>query len=111
MKNARIEKKGSLEIDFGPAIRPSDEIDPNNPFMRKKEEIIATIRSCKICGKRFLLHGDYDSKNELHDLCDDHILDLPGDDQKYPKKSLQIEQNDLDAAPVEFLDNGEEVTE
>jgi len=113
MKNARIVKNGTLEIDFGGAIGgPSDEIDPNNPFVRKKEEPVATIRKCKICGTGFTLHGDYDPNNPAHDLCDDCILKTPAQDQYYPEKSIQIEQAEIDKiTEQDFLGPGEDLVE
>jgi hypothetical protein len=110
MKNERKEKHGVLVIDYGPLIHPSEEIDPLNPFVRKKVERIATTRKCKICGTEFVLHGDYDPENQLHDLCDDCILDSPAP-QEYPDKTFQIEQSEMDAAPLEFMENGEEMLE
>lgn len=110
MKNERVLKSGVLAIDFGPFIHPSDEIDQNNPFIRKKVDLKVTTRKCKICGTEFILHGDYDPKNQLHDLCDDCILSSPAP-QEYPDKTFQIEQTEMDAAPLEFMEPGEEILE
>lgn len=112
MKNARIMKNGVLTIDFGTTFHPSDEIDPSNPFIRKKIVLVATTRECKLCGKKFVLHGDYDKENPTHDLCDDCILNAPpSSDQQYSDKTIQIEQMEIDASPQEFLSPGDEILE
>lgn len=75
MRNARA--------DLFSNMRPSDEIDPVNPFIRKKVERPVSTRHCVRCGKEFILHGEYDKNNPFHDLCDDHILGLPVQDQGF----------------------------
>jgi hypothetical protein len=112
MKNERRNNNGSLEIVFGPIFRPSDEIDPDNPFARKKEIKIYITRECKTCGKKFVLHVEYDKENPMHDLCDDCILDLPlSETARYPEKTIQIEQNEINDGEQEFLEPGEELVE
>jgi hypothetical protein len=111
MKNSRIEKNGVLTIDPLVNLRPSDEIDPDNPFIRKKAVLIATTRKCKTCGTEFILHGPYDPKNLFHDLCDDCILETPATDQHYPEKTIQIEQSEIETTGQEFMEPGEELAE
>jgi hypothetical protein len=90
MKNPRKEKGGSLEIDSLLAnLRPSDEIDPENPFIRKKVVMVATTRKCRKCDTDFILHVPYDINNWMHDLCSDCILAAPITNQGYiPNKEL-----------------------
>jgi len=111
MKSERRIKNGSWEIVPPFLISPSDEIDQNNPFIRKKVALEITTRKCKICGTGFTLHGEYDKDNPSHDLCDECILLAPFIDQNYPDKTNQIDQNELDAAPQEFMEPGEELAE
>jgi hypothetical protein len=78
-----------LGRDPGPIFRPSNDIDPENPFMRKRTVLKAATRKCKKCGKEFTLHGDYDPDNWTHDLCSDCILTAPTTNQSYiPEREL-----------------------
>jgi hypothetical protein len=107
----QTDKDGNLE--FHPLEMPPDfesAADPNNPFIRKQFESVATTRPCKICGKRFTLGVPYDKDNPGHDLCEDCILAMPGK-QNYPEKTIQLEQMELDAQPQESSDNGEDLSE
>ena len=71
---------------------PSDEIDPENPFVRKKEPVVRTRRACIKCGKSFDLHVEYDPENFTHDLCEDCILDDTSHPQDYSEKTNQLKQ-------------------
>lgn len=111
MKNERRIKNGSWEIVPPFLISPSDEIDQNNPFIRKKVALKITTRKCKKCGTEFTLHGEYDKDNPAHDLCDECILSSPAPDQEYPETTNQIDQTEMDAQPQEFMEPGEELAE
>jgi hypothetical protein len=88
-----------------------------NPFFKEKTPEKIQKRICKKCGKEFSLAGDYDPKNEFHDLCDDCIMDLPlNPNQKYPDKTFQLEsevgeplqQNDKGEGAPALLPQGDE---
>jgi len=98
----RTDKYGNLE--FHPIELPPDfesAADPDNPFIRKRFESVTTTRPCKKCGKKFVLNVEYDPENISHNLCEDCVLEMPGE-QKYPEKTIQIEQTALDAVPMEY---------
>jgi hypothetical protein len=111
MINSRRERNGRWEIDYGPSIHPSSEIDASNPFIRKKVVLEQSTRECKICKTKFILHGEYDKDNPGHDLCDDCMLNQPRTNQDLYERSIQVEQAQMDAQPQEFLEPGERLEE
>ena len=98
----RIDSHGNLE--FHPIELPRDyhsAVDLENPFFNKKKDPeVVTIRMCKKCGEKFTLHGDYDSENVTHDLCDDCIITLPKNpEQRYSAVTIQ---SGMEAGEVEI---------
>ena len=92
----RIDENGNAV--FHPAELPSDyrppKTDEYNSLLRKKPVFSKSVRKCKNCGADFELIGEYDPENKAHDLCDDCLISPPLDpNQKYPARTLQMEQD------------------
>ena len=101
MKVPMIDKDGIMVVDMEELYRLSEERELDTSDLPKRDMTCPTTRACKKCGKKFTLGIPYDEHNSGHDLCEDCILEQEPA-QKYPEKTIQIEQCEIDAQPTEY---------